>query len=305
MSERYNNLDAMMERYKEEMHKFYQSRRDGPLPDVPSGAAWTGGMARVPAPMPYSDPIPAPAPAPVEAGIQAQAPPAEGEERARAVEAPVMSPAQTERTYIAPSAPPSAEATERTNRENVYGGEEGENGFGREYISQNEAEREAALEAAEEAAIEQGITGVENGGEGDTAYDSGVNEVDETMNDSGYITVDVFTAREAVPVPGADVVISRTDGGDSMSRKKLVRIAVTDSSGETGTYRVETVDRKLSEEPGTAHPFATYYVRIKAPGYETVRELPVDVFGGEISVVPVELIPVPAAPPLAKQGEGG
>ncbi len=214
MSERYNNLDAMMERYRQELLRYYASRR----PETEA-----------------------------ETAVPEEREPAR--ER-RAAEQPGE---QAPPTVLMPSP--------------------------------GSSEREPGA------------------GLNDTAWDESGPEAPAELDDVGYIRVEVFTGREAVPLSDADVAIAREDPNDAKGRMELVRFAVTDSSGQTASYGVPTVSRSLSEAPGNPHPFATYYIRAWAEGYELVSKQPVDVFGGETSEVPLEMIPIPEAPavPLPMQ----
>lgn len=207
MSERYNNLDAMMERYKQEMLRYYASRRTE-----------TEAETAVP----------------------------EEREPARVRQEAEQPGEQAPPTVLMPSP--------------------------------GSSEREPGA------------------GLNDTAWDESGPEAPAELDDVGYIRVEVFTGREAVPLSDADVAIAREDPNDAKGRMELVRFAVTDASGWTASCGVPTVSRSLSETPGNPHPFATYYVRAWARGYELVSKRPVDVFGGETSEVPLEMIPIPEAP---------
>lgn len=71
----------------------------------------------------------------------------------------------------------------------------------------------------------------------------------EPETDTGYIQVRTFTARQAIPVPGAVVTITRKNG----DKDELVRIMQTDISGLSPVVAVPTVSRELSLQPGN-HP---------------------------------------------------
>lgn len=109
--------------------------------------------------------------------------------------------------------------------------------------------------------------------------------------DNGKITVMVNAGREAVPLDGVLVLIDRTDDNDPARRHELVWLLETDPSGRTETVTVKTVSRELSQAPGHEGPFATYYVSVWLSGYQPVNDRPVDVFGGQTSLLEVELVP--------------
>lgn len=111
--------------------------------------------------------------------------------------------------------------------------------------------------------------------------------------DSGYIIVSANSGRDAIPIAGVTVVIDRLDEHDHESRQELVAVLTTNQSGRTEAVKVETVSRTLSQSPGDAGPFMTYYVSARHPGYYPVINRPVDVFGGETSLMELELVPLP------------
>lgn len=107
--------------------------------------------------------------------------------------------------------------------------------------------------------------------------------------DTGYLIIQAFTARSALPVEGAHVTVSRTlpDGN------VLQEIAMTDRDGKTRSIPLPAADPELSQQPGFPHPYITYSIRIVAPGYIPVRDFNVPLYGGITAIQPVELIPEP------------
>ena len=112
------------------------------------------------------------------------------------------------------------------------------------------------------------------------------------QDDTGEIMVTANAGRGAVPLSGVSVLIDRNDPDDEVRRQELVGLLETDASGKTENIRVKTVSRLLSLVPGNKGPFATYYVSTRLAGYEPVDHLPVDVFGGQVSLLKVEMIPL-------------
>ena len=112
---------------------------------------------------------------------------------------------------------------------------------------------------------------------------------DNPENDTGYIQVRTFTARQAVPVVGATVTISKKNGDE----EDLIRVMQTDSSGLSPVVPVPTVSRELSMQPGTLQPYTSYIIQSDADGFYSVRNLNVPVFGGITAVQPVEMVPLP------------
>ena len=68
----------------------------------------------------------------------------------------------------------------------------------------------------------------------------------------GYLIAQVFTARQAIPIENAAVLVTKKNGtGDD-----LVAYQFTNSSGETQKIEIETPEIGLSQEPGNFEPFA-------------------------------------------------
>ncbi len=116
-----------------------------------------------------------------------------------------------------------------------------------------------------------------------------VKESEDRDTDSGGIKVYVYTARQGLPVEGADVTISRVFDGN----EALQIFTKTNISGETDLFFLPAPPKELSQSEGNEHPYAEYNIRVDANGFYTVENINVPVFGGENSVQPVEMIPVP------------
>ena len=104
----------------------------------------------------------------------------------------------------------------------------------------------------------------------------------------GYIVVQVATADSAIPVPGANVLVSRTDEGG----EALVSVMKTDRNGKTNALRVAAPSAENSLTPEGVNRFFKYNIRIDYPGYYTVENVNVPVFEGQTSIQPVALIPL-------------
>ena len=152
-----------------------------------------------------------------------------------------------------------------------------------EGVYPNEKEPSFAKEQAE----------AENQTVDDSSRNSDNENSPESENDMGFIIVIANSGRGAVPLEDVNVVVDKVDENDPLHRQKLVRILKTNSSGRTQKIPVNTVSRGLSQVPGNPGPFATYYVSADRFGYIPVRDQPVDVFGGETSLLELELVPEP------------
>lgn len=113
-------------------------------------------------------------------------------------------------------------------------------------------------------------------------------------NDLGKIIVTATSGRDAYPIAGVNVIIDRADTNDDGGRQELVGILVTNSSGRTEPLTVETVNRDLSREPDEkGDTFTTYYISARKAGYFPIDRYPVDVFGGQTSILELSFTPKP------------
>ena len=108
--------------------------------------------------------------------------------------------------------------------------------------------------------------------------------------DEGYLQVRVFSARGAVPLVGASVSVI---GHSPTGQETLLYLNRTDISGIAPQVSLPTPDRALSLRPGDATPFLNYIVQVSAPGYATIRNEGVSVYGGVTSLQGVQMIPLP------------
>lgn len=104
----------------------------------------------------------------------------------------------------------------------------------------------------------------------------------------GFIKVELFTAREVVPVSGGNIFILKST---SVEFDKG-RILTTDSSGITKILEVDTPDIELSKNKDSEQiPYSVYDLYVRAPGYKDAVVEGVQVFPNEVSIQQVEMIP--------------
>ncbi len=103
----------------------------------------------------------------------------------------------------------------------------------------------------------------------------------------GTLVAAVTTAREALPVAGADVMLSRRDAQGT----HLLYFLETDRSGRTPVMQLPAPAASQSESPGSAAPYAVYDLRVFADGYVPAVRTDVRVFGGTAGTIPITLIP--------------
>lgn len=107
--------------------------------------------------------------------------------------------------------------------------------------------------------------------------------------DTGYLVVKVSTARGAIPLSGATVIIRAEEEG----RTDVLYSLTTDESGQTPKVSLPTPSRASSEAPGSARPFATYSIDVAMSGYLPQSFLGVPVFSSVLSIQPAVMIPAP------------
>lgn len=104
-----------------------------------------------------------------------------------------------------------------------------------------------------------------------------------------YLRVEVQTADGALPVPDADVIVSRYVKGEPT----LHQVFYTNESGETPTITLPAPPEALSEEPGNPKPYAEYVIRVDADGFLPMEFRDVPLFSGVTSVQTAQLQPEP------------
>lgn len=109
------------------------------------------------------------------------------------------------------------------------------------------------------------------------------------LSGTGYLQIQVFTAREATPLPGAHVTVCEAAGDQA----HLLATAQTDSSGFSPLFSLPSVSADLSRQPGAHRPYTVYDITAEHPGYFRVRTEQVPVFSGVVSRQPVFLTPLP------------
>lgn len=107
-------------------------------------------------------------------------------------------------------------------------------------------------------------------------------------SDTGYMVVQVSALQGAVPIANADVVVTRDIGNEIY----LMWYDVTDESGKSRIFELPAPPREMSEQPSNGGvPYASYNVRVAAPGFFTITNAGAQVFGGQTSIAAVDMIP--------------
>lgn len=107
---------------------------------------------------------------------------------------------------------------------------------------------------------------------------------------TGYLTVRVTTASEALPLEDALVTVY----GNQSDFSSVIARLVTGNDGLTPTIALLAPPRSLSEEPNSVRiPYATYNISVNKDGYSPIEMYGVPIFDGITSVQPADLIPLP------------
>jgi len=107
---------------------------------------------------------------------------------------------------------------------------------------------------------------------------------------TGYLRVSVRAAREALPIPGALVLVYSSDReGDSTGVLYSLR---TDEDGLTEVIPLPAPPASQSMTPGDPAPFGRYNITVQKEGYGTVENVGAPIFDGILSVQPVMLVPL-------------
>lgn len=115
------------------------------------------------------------------------------------------------------------------------------------------------------------------------------NSEDEEYKGSGYLIVEVKSGSGAYPVENALVIVTRNINGED----KILSIMRTNQNGKTEIMELPAPANngtKISDK----NPYAFYNVIVYMESYYEVQNRNVSVFSGITSLLPVNLIPLPA-----------
>lgn len=104
----------------------------------------------------------------------------------------------------------------------------------------------------------------------------------------GTLKIMATTGNGTVPVEGASYAILDKNG-------TVLFNGITNENGESLVYTLNAPPRELSLTPnprGGQRPYAVYDIWIGKPGFATLNFIDVQIFDGEDSIEPVEMIPV-------------
>ena len=282
-----DNFQDMIARYNRELMRAYQKRRQ-------EGAV-SEEVASAPAPVPASEeavPASAPAPAPEEAvPASASAPeevaPASASKEGASASAPEevapvcdadtrpLYPLFTKDDLPAPEAETDAEAI-RTEVVSVAA------------VTEDDSPPEEAVETVAPASTAEMAS--EPAVESVPAPESAPVPAPAPTPEVGYLQIWVTTARDAVPIEGAHVTVSREENGERVA----YFIGMTDRSGKTALFPLPAAAAALSQSPGAeGATYTPYNIDVYANGYYRMENLGLPMYGGIRAELPVQLIPLP------------
>lgn len=107
----------------------------------------------------------------------------------------------------------------------------------------------------------------------------------------GYLIVKVSTARGAIPLADASVLIR----GTRPEYAEILHALRSDRDGMTERIALPTPPRSASEKPSDAIPYATYSIEVAKEGYLPLSFSQVPVFPTVTSIQPAVMVPAPDA----------
>ena len=113
---------------------------------------------------------------------------------------------------------------------------------------------------------------------------------------TGYLIVQVTTARGAIPLEGATVDVRSFEpevGSDPATRGDVVASLVSGHDGNTVRIPLSAPPRSASETPGNGRPYALYQIEVSLEGFFDQTYIGVPIFDGITAIQPVNMIPLP------------
>lgn len=186
----------------------------------------------------------------------------------------------TPRADFAAGGSVSEERAEGLNRQPISGTEPGEQLTGRSFPD------ERTPENSPDDIIREGSQ-TEPGNFPEPVYDD-FEDFQRQNTGEGTITFRVYTAREALPVPGAKILLTKQFGDETHTIAELT----SDISGQTAPTKLPAPDKELSLNSGNRiQPFALYDAVISKDGYAEIILTAIPVFDGVNSIQRAAMVP--------------
>lgn len=109
----------------------------------------------------------------------------------------------------------------------------------------------------------------------------------------GGLRVSVGNIRDNLPITGASIQISETEGNTTT----LIDEISTASTGQTDVIELPAPPRAYSEESGSPRPYAEYNLTIRAEGFEPVQIVGTEVLPDVVALQNVQMLPMLQAEP--------
>lgn len=106
---------------------------------------------------------------------------------------------------------------------------------------------------------------------------------------SGQIVVQARTASGTQPVTEAVVIIYKNNDG----KNQIVSFSLTNEDGTTPVLSLPAPKKADAQAPSGSAPFSDYRVTVQHPMFYTAILNNVQIFGSELTIQTVELIPLP------------
>ncbi len=117
----------------------------------------------------------------------------------------------------------------------------------------------------------------------------------------GSFTARVYTSQNAIPVPGATVLLTRA--GTAPGQTELIAVQVTDESGMTERILLDTPEKANSQQPEGGIGWSEITVSAEHPLYERIIVEHVQIFPGVETIQDFQLIPLAALPEVYNRTE--
>ncbi len=119
-----------------------------------------------------------------------------------------------------------------------------------------------------------------------------IRDFNNINNRRGTLRFRVYTAREALPVTGAVIEVTKVIGDNKHTFYKLT----TDISGNTPVIYLPAPSSELSQDPeNTVQPYALYDAYITADNFRDVSIKDLPIFDGILSEQSIAMVPIIAA----------
>ena len=130
----------------------------------------------------------------------------------------------------------------------------------------------------------------------DMEQNNGISPAAPEPMGTGYLIVQVTTARGAIPLEGAKVDIRAYDPEEASNPATRADVLMSLTSGRDGnTIRIPlpAPPRALSEKPGSTKPYSLYQADVSLDGYFSQAYIGIPIFDGITAIQPAVLIPLP------------